>query len=89
MQLNQIDQTTLQRYLTYREVIDEDIDFIMGLTSLLSQYQDCGGSHYHLDLNALGIFNAMLNSRVQNILENLENFLPLQEVKGVVCEGEG
>jgi hypothetical protein len=32
------------------------------------------------------IFNAMLNSRVQNILENLESFLLVLEVKGVVGE---
>ena len=39
--LNLIDTSSLQRYLTYRALIDDDLEFILSLTSMLSQYRDC------------------------------------------------
>ena len=87
--LNLIDTNTLERYLTYRELIDEDIEFIMSITSVLSQYRDCAPGNEGLqDLNALGYINALLNSRVQNIMENLEKLLPLEDVQIAMAERE-
>ena len=88
MLINHLNPEALQLCLTAREKIDREIEFIIATTSLLSQYQDCGGDSMYLDVNALGFFNALLNSKVHDIMDILEELLSLLEIKNAIRELE-
>lgn len=86
MLTDSLNQETLQRYITSREKIDREIEFILTFTSLISQYKDCSGDEFLLDIYALGYFNAMLHSKVHDIIDTLDDFLPLLDAKQAVIE---
>ena len=88
MLTDSLSQETLQRYITSREKIDQEIDFILAFTSVISQYKDCSGDAFLVDLYALGYFNAMLHSKVHDIIDTLDDFLPLLEAKQAVIGEE-
>jgi len=89
MNMDEIGNETLQRYVTSREKIDRDIDFIMAFTSLLSQYKDCSGDEVLVDLYSIGYVNQMLHSKVLDIMEELDGFLPLWDAQQATVEEAG
>jgi len=86
MTTDRIDKATLQRYIQSREKIDKDIDFIMVFTAILSQYKECAGDTFLVDLYSIGYVNQMMHGKILDIIEELDLFLSLGDAMGAVME---
>ena len=60
MLINHLNPEALQQCLSARGKIYQEIEFMITTTSLLSQYQGCGGDTLYLDVNALGFLMSSL-----------------------------
>jgi hypothetical protein len=82
-----ISNEVLKRYIETREKIDDQINAIAVFTSLLSYYKECTSDLTQVDLYTFGYVNEMLNEKVMDIMDELDEFLPLWDAKAAV-QGE-
>lgn len=69
---------TLRRYHQERQRIHDAVDYIMVLTSILSQYKDCSGDEVLVDVYAIGFIHEKLNIMATDLMELVNNILPYE-----------
>lgn len=67
---------TLRRYQQERQNIHDTLDYIMVVTSILSQYKDCRGDEVLVDVYAIGFIHEELNARATDLMDRIDNVLP-------------
>ena len=83
-----IPKSTVHSYLQARNAIQEELDFITSLASMLKLFEGWDGPSREVDLPSLGKLHALIYRHACRVEEHLEGFLPLIDVEGVVQSWE-
>lgn len=71
----------LQRYVDMRHRLNQEVDVIYSITSMLAQFKHSGKDSLSIDPVALGNISHMLNSNILRIWEILDDFIYLAEAR--------
>lgn len=78
-----------KKYIAMRAKVDESIKVIAAFTSLLSHYKESSGDAINVDLYSLGYVHEVLHSTVWDIMEELERFMPVEDIDAWTEEKTG